>query len=546
MPHNLEMTRLETTAAAAIEPGPGSARPEQAVARTASLFACAALSCGLLIAAYHDSLRFLLSTWLKDDNYSHGALVPFISAYLIWHSRKQIGARPVTGAGWGLVVMGVATGLYLVGELATVYALLHVSFVLQLIGLFLCVQGTARTAVAAFPLGYLLTALPLPSFLYQAITGHLQLWSSSLGIAFLQLVGITAFQEGNVIDLGTVQLQVVEACSGLRYLFPLVSLSLLTAYLFKDAWWKRVLVVFSSVPIAIVLNGLRIGAVGILVEQSGASAAEGAMHLIEGWLLFLLSIVALAVEVWALKQVGGITPRWQGFQMGSADSSAEPSAPVLKTSSGGVGIAALAFALTASLYAVSTQVTAREDLAPSRRSFLDFPQQVGPWQAQTFPLEERYLQALKLDDYYLADYVTGAETGVNVYLAYYQSQRKGQSAHSPKSCIPGGGWEIVSLTTAPLAIDGAGALSVNRVVVQKQAERQLVYYWFKQRDRALANEYLVKWFLLWDGLVRHRTDGALIRLVTPIGAREADADADVRLHAMTRALMPLLDTYIPN
>lgn len=548
MLQDLPIKPQSTLAPPTVATGQEDTRPEPAMRHSLAALACAIVACGLLIAAYQDSLRFLLSTWLKDDNYSHGVLVPFISAYLIWIARQHLVATPITGTGWGLLVMGAATGLYVLGELTTIYALLHVSFVLQLIGVFLCLQGTARAAIAAFPLGYLFSALPLPSFLYQAITGHLQLWSSSLGILFLQLVGVTAFQEGNVIDLGSVQLQVVEACSGLRYLFPLVSLSLLTAYLLNDAWWKRVVVVLSSVPIAIVLNGFRIAVVGVLVEHSGASAADGAMHLLEGWLLFLISIAALGLEVWVLRRVGHRTLLTPAPQATTSAKFQRAPVPTYGVTTGSLTFIGAALALTACLYAVSTQLTEREDRVPVRQSFLDFPPQVGPWQAQTFPLEERYLRALKLDDYYLADYSTGDDTGVNVYLAYYQSQRKGQSAHSPKSCIPGGGWEISSFTTESLPSLSASTepLSVNRVLIQRQADRQLVYYWFKQRDRSLANEYLVKWFLLWDGLVRHRTDGALIRLVTPIGAREPEAAADARLQAMTRELMPLLNTYIPN
>ncbi|MFO0773564.1 MAG: VPLPA-CTERM-specific exosortase XrtD [Nitrospiraceae bacterium] len=498
-----------------------------------------AATIGLLTVAYHDSLRFLLSIWLKDDNYSHGLLVPFISAYLIWSLRDRMLARPVVGAEWGLALMGVATVLYLVGELATLYSLLHVSFALQLVGLFICMQGLVRAWQAAFPLAYLFTAIPLPMFIYQNVTGTLQLWSSSLGIGVLQLLGVTAYQEGNVIDLGTVQLQVVEACSGLRYLFPLVSLSCLAAYLLRDRWWKRIVLVLASIPVAILLNGLRIGMVGMLVEWTGPSAADGALHLVEGWVLFLLSVAALFVVMTILKRVGA------PIQAQSHEQSVRIDAD---TRSSGMVPAFVALALGVCLFALSTQLTERQDRIPSRQSFLDFPQEVGPWHGQPYPLEDTFLAALKLDDYYLGDFQQPSGAGVNLYVAYYQSQRKGQSAHSPQSCIPGGGWEISSLTTAAVPVGGTTqhTIAVNRAVVQKQAERQLVYYWFKQRERALASEYLVKWFILWDGLIRHRTDGALIRLVTPILAGEQEAAADARLRAMGESVTSLLTAYVPD
>jgi exosortase len=152
-------------------------------------------------------------------------------------------------------------------------------------------------------LAYLLTAIPLPVFFYNALSSQLQLWSSALGVGVLQLIGVTAFREGNVIDLGPVQLQVAEACSGIRYLFPLTSLALLCAYFYRDRMWKRMVLVLSALPISVLVNGLRIGIVGILVEWYGPQAAEGFLHLFEGWVLFLFTLTMLVAEMWALSRV---------------------------------------------------------------------------------------------------------------------------------------------------------------------------------------------------------------------------------------------------
>ena len=120
----------------------------------------------------------------------------------------------------------------------------------------------------------------------------------------LQLVGVTAFRDGNVIDLGPVQLQVIEACSGIRYLLPLTSLALLCAYLFKDRMWKRVVLVLSSIPISVLVNGFRIGMIGVLVEWYGQGAAEGFYHLFEGWVLFMASLGLLILEMLVLASIG--------------------------------------------------------------------------------------------------------------------------------------------------------------------------------------------------------------------------------------------------
>src|SRR5262249_28091166 len=137
---------------------------------------------------------------------------------------------------------------------------------------------------------------------------------------------------------------------------------------------------------------------------------------------------------------------------------------------------------------------------------------------------------------------------VNLYVAYYASQRTGQSAHSPRSCLPGGGWRIVEFTQQEIpGVRAQGPpLRVNRVMVAHGGERQLVYYWFQERGRDITNEFVVKWYLLEDALFRNRTDGALVRLSTPLQAGEAPARADARLSAFAGTALPVLHDYLPD
>ena len=168
--------------------------------------------------------------------------------------------------------------------------------------------------------------------------------------------------------------------------------------------------------------------------------------------------------------------------------------------------------------AVSAALPERAEVLPKRADFSTFPMQVGNWQGKGDRLEQIYIDTLKFDDYIIADFVDKGQQPVNFYVAYYASQRKGESAHSPRTCIPGGGWQITSHTRRDLdGVNVAGhPLSVNRLVIEMGESKQLVYYWFQQRGRLITNEYLVKWFVFWDGLTKNRSDGALVRLVTPL------------------------------
>ncbi len=500
---------------------------------------------------YADSLRFLMQAWLEDDNYSHGPFIPLISLYLIWLRWTPVHTVERHGAWWGLPVILVGVLLYAVGEFAAMYAVVHASLWMVLVGLVICVVGIAGVVLLAFPLFYLLTAIPLPEFLHHELSSRLQLMSSALGVGCLQLIGVVAYREGNVIDLGPIQLQVVEACSGLRYLFPLTALTLLCAYLYREALWKRVTLFLSSIPISILLNGFRIGAIGVLVETYGQSAAEGFSHFFEGWVFFVASLGLLCAEMWVLARVGSSASRRPLAELiGPPETGIQASLPAVRPAADRGSLAPLmAGGVLLILAAIAAPSVAPHDFPPpARQPLLDFPLQLAEWRGMSSSMERQYLDALQLDDYVLADYTVTGNVPVNVYVAYYQSPKKGRSSHSPKTCIPGGGWEITSFE--PLRLDrpsGTSApLDVNRVVIQKGGQKQIVYYWFKQRDRWMTSEYMVKFFLFWDSLTRHRADGALVRLVSGVYGGETEDVVDARLQTMAGLVTPLLSRYVPD
>jgi EpsI family protein len=205
-------------------------------------------------------------------------------------------------------------------------------------------------------------------------------------------------------------------------------------------------------------------------------------------------------------------------------------------------------ALLAPFTLLSTSLVDREETPPSRAAFVDFPMEITAWQGERFHLEKQYIDALRFDDYVLADYRSNHGRQVNFYAAYYESQRKGQSAHSPKSCLPGGGWEITSIThkELPSSAKMVQPLMVNRAVIHKGDQKQIVLYWFKQRDRYLADEYLVKVYLLWDAVWRQRTDGALVRMASLVGPGESEAMVDQRLQDFAAEIGPELSRFVPD
>ena len=256
----------------------------------------------LALVYYSTFVRLVGYDWQLED-YSHCMLVPLVVLYLLWEKRREIAATPSEPSWIGLVPFGISVCFFWIGDLAGEYFTLYMSFWLAVVGLIWLHLGWEKIKTMWFSLFMMLAMFPFPNFITTRITLNLRLISSKLGVLMLQLYGMSAYREGNVIDLGFTQLQVVDACSGLRYVMPLMVLSLLLAYWFKAHWWKRVVLFLSSIPLAIFVNSFRIAATGVLYSMFGAEVAEGFFHGFSGWLIFMFAIPCLLLEMWVLRRI---------------------------------------------------------------------------------------------------------------------------------------------------------------------------------------------------------------------------------------------------
>jgi exosortase D (VPLPA-CTERM-specific) len=496
------------------------------------------------------ALRFMWATWQQVPEYGHGAFLPVLALYFAWQQRAALSpATPgwrTTGPGLALVVFGLAQGA--VGEWAAVRVLSQAGFVAVLAGLVGCAFGTAAWRTLWLPLALLALMVPLPQFVLAELSQRLQLWSSELGVALMRAADISVHLAGNVIDLGRTQLQVADACSGLRYLFPLIALGLVAAALFRAPWPLRVTLVLSTLPLAVLVNGLRVGLVGIGVEHLGPRAiSEGLMHEIEGWLVFMACLALLAGEMaLLLRLLPGPRRRLRDSLALSPAVAAAPAAGPAAPAAVGLALVLAAGLVVASLLAwllVPTRAPLLPQPAPLAQLVRDWP---GGWLARSEPLDAEVKATLATSDHLLASWQRGSEPAVAVFVAWYASQGGGQSSHSPRTCLPGGGWRIAEQRVAELSLPGRTApLPVNRVLIEQGPQRQLVVYWFEQRGRPMTGELAVKASILRDGLVHRRTDGGLVRLVTPVAEREDVSAAERRLLDWLAVGEPLLRRHLP-
>ena len=186
----------------------------------------------------------------------------------------------------------------------------------------------------------------------------------------------------------------------------------------------------------------------------------------------------------------------------------------------------------------------RDRQMPLQRPLSDFSLEVGNWRGSDEPLSDRVRTLLGTDDILLRQYVEPGGTPVLLYASYFPRQGRGEISHSPKNCLPGAGWQPLRARRVPYPLAATDTDMINEILYEKEGQRQLVFYWFRERDRILASEYLVKWYLMWDAVTRDRTDGALLRVSTAV--IDSEEMARQRCLDFMRVTLPRLNAILPN
>ena len=505
---------------------------------------------------FKDALGLLWQNYYQRPEYSHGFIIPVVAAFVVWQrwpvlSRDRERAR---GAWTGLALVGVALALLSLSKLAHVGTVQALALVITLAGVALAGLGWRAMRYLWVPLAFLLFALPLPSTVHVLFSLRLQLISSEIGVWLLRLAGVSVFLDRNVIDLGVYKLQVAEACSGLRYLFPLSAFSFLCAWLYRGPPWTRMVIFLAAVPITIVMNSIRIALTGLLVEQGGVALAEGFLHLFEGWAIFLAALLVLCALMWLLARLRGrrVGPvDLLDFDRIAARERAPAARPGAGTSRPPKPLLACCGLLLAGALTLSW-LTERTEAIPERPGLATFPMQLGEWRGWHATPDAGSIEALRddgLDDYLLAEFgKPGQPSTVNLWVAYYPtSQSALLASHSPQAGLPGAGWAFATLeqVPAPTAAIGSGStFPLNRALIVNGREQMLMYYWYEGRGRHFANEFWVKVYFLVDAITKGRSDSALVRVMTPVAVYETVDDAEARLSGFFKQMYPHLEPHV--
>jgi len=344
--------------------------------------------------------------------------------------------------------------------------------------------------------------------------------------------------------LGATKLQVVDACSGLRYFIPTILLSLVIGYYYNKRPISRISLVVLSAPITIALNAIRITITGILVRYVSPTLADGFFHDFQGWAVYLVAIALLASCSFFLRR---LEVRFQANEIAAdqAENIPDSAKAEVKQSPGLVTpfLAGILFVMFS--FGISGFI--KDQSIPAWKSLDSFPLQINNWQGTRTYLDKATLDALWADDYFLASYHnTTSGSSLNLLVPYYKTQTAQHTAHAPTSCLLGSGWEIEKRTTLGPSGTTGRDFTVQQLILIKNGERLLSNFWFHQRGRIIASELENKAYLLYDALTIHRTDGALIRLERLLSKDETIEQAQTELDTFSVDVERLLSTYLPG
>ena len=249
----------------------------------------------LMAAVYYGVLAKLVTDWWQIPDFSHGFLVPIFAAYLVWTKRKTLLETRIAPTWSGIAVIGLGLAVLVLGVYGAELFLSRVSLVIVLAGVVLGFGGWQLMKELRFVLLVLLLAIPIPSIVFNEITLPLQILASKLASDLLPLFGVPVLREGNVIELPAMKLEVAEACSGIRSLMSLFTLSIFYGYFLERTFLRRAILALASIPIAIAANALRILGTGLCVQYWDPDKAMGFFHEFSGWVIFLVSLGCLFI-----------------------------------------------------------------------------------------------------------------------------------------------------------------------------------------------------------------------------------------------------------
>lgn len=497
----------------------------------------------LLTGLYWKIVPPMVQQWFQDENYSHGFIVPLVAGYFLYTRRDELKNSRVTRCNAGLAVVLLGLVQLLAGWLGTEYFSMRSSLIVILAGLVLYLFGKSVFRVALLSIAYLFFMIPIPYIIYDAAAFPLKIFVTKVSVLTMKAIGIVVMREGNIIMFPTLTLEVADACSGIRSLISLLALAAAYAFFLRISPRKRLALLFAAVPIAVFTNAVRVIVTGILAQYWGAKAAEGFFHEFAGMVVFAVAM-AMLISLGALLARGKKVT--DDIKLQESDNKVQAQELLQGAETDGrkpmVGKFVTIFIL---LTAVAMYLNLHKDLeVPVNKAFDRFPRVVSGWRmTQEFAMPDNIQKVLKASDTLTRRYVTAEGKTVDLYIGYHGGGKESGEIHSPKQCLPGGGWFELSTKRRSLDVTGK-KVNLVQAVYQKVESRQLFLYWFQVQDRTISDEYSLKIAEITNSIINRRRDASFIRISVPFEADEQGAV--VTGERFIKDFMPILREYLPG
>ena len=491
---------------------------------------------GSFVAGFWPAIQQLLIRWSFGDNSYCYFVVP-VFLYLCREKRDCFRFFEFNWNFLGIISSFLALVLVGAGEFGSMETLVYIGLWLLLLAVGITLYGR-RLGNLWFEFLVLLFIVPLPPFVNRLLTFELKMLASTFSVKMLRLTGISVLQEGNIIDLGVQQLQVVDACSGLRYVLPMFLLALLVGHFYAGDRVRQVVLLILVLPVAILVNSFRIFATGVLSVNGYPRLAENFFHDFAGLVLFLCAALLLVFLAAALNRVGPVfAPPLRRRDIGG-------SRP--KMVSAFFFVVFHCFLLLGSGWAI--QKIPATQIISERESFSSFPMTINSWQGRREYLAEEVLGELWADDYVKAVFSRNDRPGQRIYLLipYYEYQGTRHTAHAPQSCLLGGGWNMLETHDRHVTVGRGEMIRTRTLLLEKGNSLMVASYFFLGRGRVISSPWLNKFYLILDAFTRRRTDGALVRVELSITDKGDRQTAYADLDQFMAELWMVLPRYIPG
>ena len=493
----------------------------------------------------------LLLIWIEDEEYGHGMMVIGILIYLLYRNRNKLITELPSTQWLGVLITFLALLMFSLGEISGIVPIRMYSIWIFTVAATYSIGGWSLFRKLLIPLCIIFLLIPLPNALGPMLTSTLQLISSQLGVWVIRLFGGVVYLEGNVIDMGGVKLLVAEACAGLRYLFPLMSIGAIAGYLMRAPVWMRWSLFLATIPVTIFMNSFRIGVTGLLTEAYGSSHTEGFLHFFEGWVVFVASLIILVALAWLMAKMLPNSPSFSKvFSFDDVFQGKVKLKENQKTSreinwQSNVSIKIMLASIIIAMI-ISNPYVKRKGAVVVYKPFSQFPKMLGQWKAHESRLPVSVEETAGASDYYNATFTSPEAKQINLYISYYADQKLGPAPHSPTICIPGAGWKITSNKPYLIKTKYGSTIKITRLIITKGEHTIITYFWLKQGSKIFDQQYMARLDLILFAIKENRADAALLRMVSEVGSNETIEDTDARMQNMASELLDVISDYVPD